>query len=106
MALKLGAYAARLHDRPLAAALEVLTSNGLTSVEINSDGFIRSPHCHVDRMLSSKQARTDYLAAFSSGGMELTGLNCYGNPFNPRPASATSTPTTFAAPSSWLGCSA
>ena len=57
MALKLGAYTACLHDRPLAEALDVLKSNGLTSVEVNTGGFIPSPHCHVDLLLSSAQAR-------------------------------------------------
>jgi sugar phosphate isomerase/epimerase len=85
MTLKLGAYTACLHDRPLAEALEVLKSNGLTSVEVNTGGFIPSPHCHVDLLLSSEQARTDYLAEFSSRGMELTALNCNGNPLNPLP---------------------
>ena len=86
MALRLGAYTACLHDRPLEAALEVLRSNGLTSVEVNTGGFIPSPHCHVDLLLSSAQARREYLAAFASRGMELTGLNCNGNPLNPLPA--------------------
>jgi sugar phosphate isomerase/epimerase len=85
MTLKLGAYTACLHDRPLAEALEVLKSNGLTSVEVNTGGFIPSPHCHLDLLLSSEQARTDYLAEFSSRGMELTALNCNGNPLNPLP---------------------
>ena len=44
MTLKLGAYTACLHDRPLEAALDVLGSNGLTSVEVNTGGFIPSPH--------------------------------------------------------------
>ena len=51
MPLKLGAYTACLHDRPLAGALEVLRANGLTSVEVNTGGFIPSPHCHVDLLL-------------------------------------------------------
>jgi sugar phosphate isomerase/epimerase len=83
--MKLGAYTACLHDRPLAEALEVLKSNGLTSVEVNTGGFIPSPHCHVDLLLASGRARADYLAEFSSRGMELTGLNCNGNPLNPLP---------------------
>jgi hypothetical protein len=58
MALKLGAYTACLHDHPLEAALDVLGSNGLTSVEVNTGGFIPSPHCHVD-LLSSAQARRE-----------------------------------------------
>jgi sugar phosphate isomerase/epimerase len=85
MTLKLGAYTACLHDRPLEAALNVLESNGLTSVEVNTGGFIPSPHCHVDLMLSSAQARRDYLEVFASRGMELTGLNCNGNPLDPLP---------------------
>ena len=85
MTLKLGAYTACLHDLPLAAALDVLGSNGLTSVEVNTGGFIPSPHCHVDLLLSSAQARRDYLGVFASRGMELTGLNCNGNPLNPLP---------------------
>src|SRR4051794_29345878 len=85
MPLRLGAYTACLHDRPLAEALDVLQANGLTSVEVNTGGFIPSPHCHVDLLLSSEQARRDYLETFSSRGMELTGLNCNGNPLNPLP---------------------
>jgi len=83
--MKLGAYTACLHDRPLPEALDVLKSNGLTSVEVNTGGFIPSPHCHVDLLLSSEQARRDYLDVFASRGMELTGLNCNGNPLNPLP---------------------
>ncbi len=83
--MKLGAYTACLHDRPLPEALDVLKSNGLTSVEVNTGGFIPSPHCHLDLLLSSEQARRDYLDVFASRGMELTGLNCNGNPLNPLP---------------------
>jgi sugar phosphate isomerase/epimerase len=83
--MKLGAYTACLHDRPLTEALDVLRSNGLTSVEVNTGGFIPSPHCHLDLLLSSKQARGDYLDTFAARDMELTGLNCNGNPLNPLP---------------------
>lgn len=85
MALKLGAYTACLHDRPLEEALDVLQANGLTSVEVNTGGFIPSPHCPVDLLLSSDKARKDYLDVFAARGMELTGLNCNGNPLNPLP---------------------
>ncbi|CAM02185.1 sugar phosphate isomerase/epimerase [Saccharopolyspora erythraea NRRL 2338] len=85
MPLKLGAYTACLHDRPLEDALDFLKANGLTSVEVNTGGFIPAPHCPVDLLLSSEQARADYLETFASRGMELTGLNCNGNPLNPLP---------------------
>src|SRR3712207_9133235 len=55
MPLKLGAYTACLHDRPLAEALDVLQANGLTSVEVNTGGVIPSPHCPVALLLASEQ---------------------------------------------------
>lgn len=85
MPLKLGAYTACLHDRPLVDALDVLRDNGLRSVEVNTGGFLPAPHCPVDLLLSSSRARDDYLATFAERGMELTGLNCNGNPLNPLP---------------------
>ena len=92
--MKLGAYTACLHDRPLPEALDVLKSNGLTSVEVNTGGFIPSPHCHVDLLLSSESARADYLDVFASRGMELTGLNATATRSTRCPASDLSTQMT------------
>jgi hypothetical protein len=44
MPLKLGAYTACLHDRPLAEAPEVRRGLGLTSAQVNTGGFIPCPH--------------------------------------------------------------
>ena len=38
--MKLGAYTACLHDKPLAEALDILADLGLNSAEINSGGFL------------------------------------------------------------------
>ena len=38
--MKLGAYTAVLHDKPIAEALAVLRDIGLSSAEINSGGFL------------------------------------------------------------------
>ena len=54
-------------------------------MEVNTGGFIPSPHCHVDLLLYSESAGAGYLDVFASRGMELTGLNCNGNPLNPLP---------------------
>lgn len=85
MPLKLGAYTACLHERPLADALDFLHARGLTSAEVNTGGFLPAPHCPVDLLLSSAKARQDYLDTFAARGIELTGLNCNGNPLNPLP---------------------
>ena len=83
--MKLGAYTACLHDRTLPDALDVLAGMGLTSAEVNAGGFIPSPHCPVDGLLASAGQREEYLGVFADKGVELTGLNCNGNPLNPLP---------------------
>jgi sugar phosphate isomerase/epimerase len=83
--MKLGAYTACLHEKTLPDMLDTLKGMDLTSVEVNSGGFIPSPHCPVDGLLASAGQREEYLGRFAERGMELTGLNCNGNPLNPLP---------------------
>ena len=83
--MRLGAYTACLHDRPLDETLQILAELGLTSAEINTGGFIAAPHIPVDDLLASAGAREDYLGRYTRAGITLTGLNCNGNPLNPDP---------------------
>jgi len=83
--MKLGAYTACLHDKSLEEALEILRDLGLTSAEINAGGFIGTPHLPVEELLESADARAKYLAIFPEYGIELTALNCNGNPLHPDP---------------------
>jgi len=83
--MRLGAYTACLHDRPLDEALGALAGLGLTGAEINSGGFIGTPHLPVGDLLGSASARSEYLDRFNTAGITLTGLNCNGNPLNPDP---------------------
>ena len=83
--MKFGAYTACLHDRSLDETLKILGELGLASAEINAGGFIGTPHLPVDELLASEEARRDYLAIFDRYGIELTALNCNGNPLHPDP---------------------
>lgn len=83
--MKLGAYTAVLHDKPIAEALAVLRDIGLTSAEINSGGFLPAPHLPIADIQVSQGARQDYLGMFADAGMTLTALNCNGNPLHPDP---------------------
>jgi sugar phosphate isomerase/epimerase len=83
--MKLGAYTACLHDKPLPEALEILQELGLDSAEINSGGFLPPVHLPVDEVRSSQDARDEYLELFTSAGVTLTALNCNGNPLHPDP---------------------
>lgn len=83
--MKLGAYTACLHDKPLAEALRILRGLGLDGAEINSGGFLPAPHLPIEALRASQDARGDYLGLFESDGVALTALNCNGNPLHPDP---------------------
>jgi sugar phosphate isomerase/epimerase len=83
--MKLGAYTACLHDKPVTEALRVLSDLGLDSAEINSGGFLPSPHLPIGRLRASRDAREEYLGLFAAEGVTLTALNCNGNPLDPNP---------------------
>ena len=83
--MKLGAYTACLHHLPLPDALRTLAEMGLDGAEVNSGGFIGTPHLPVDELLASETARSEYLATYADAGVELTALNCNGNPLDPDP---------------------
>jgi sugar phosphate isomerase/epimerase len=84
--MRLGAYTACLHDKPLPEALAILARLGLDSAEINSGGFLPAPHLPIEDIRASAQAREDYLGQFAHAGVTLTALNCNGNPLDPNPA--------------------
>ena len=80
----LGVYNACLGDKPLGEALDIIAGIGMTSVEINSGGFLPPIHLPVEELRASEDARQEYLGEFSSRGLTLTALNCNGNPLFPR----------------------
>jgi sugar phosphate isomerase/epimerase len=83
--MKLGAYTAVLHDKPIAEVLGLLRDLGLESAEINSGGFLPAPHLPIAEIRASQDARDEYLGQFSAAGITLTALNCNGNPLHPDP---------------------
>lgn len=84
--MKLGVYTAVLHDLPVEEAVDTIRGLGLTSAEINSGGFLPPVHLPVAQLRESQAARDDYLTIFAERGVELTALNCNGNPLHPDPA--------------------
>ncbi|HZD70465.1 MAG TPA: sugar phosphate isomerase/epimerase [Actinomycetes bacterium] len=83
--MKLGAYTACLHDKPVAEALQILRGLGLESAEINSGGFLPAPHLPIEQVRASRDARDEYLGLFEAAHVTLTALNCNGNPLDPNP---------------------
>ncbi|WP_138275931.1 sugar phosphate isomerase/epimerase family protein [Rhodoluna limnophila] len=82
--MKFGLYNAILHDRSLPEALKVIGDLGLTTIELNTGGFLPAVHVPtMDDILVSDAARDDFLAIFEGTGVEIGGLNCNGNPLHP-----------------------
>src|SRR3954453_5169547 len=83
--MKLGAYTACLHDKPLEEALAILRELGLDSAEINSGGFLPAVHLPIADIRSSPDAREEYLGQFDGNGIPPPPLNGNGNPPHPDP---------------------
>ena len=66
--MKLGAYTACLHDRPLDETLKILGELGLTSAEINTGGFIGAPHLRSTTCCPAPAPREEYLGRSSRPG--------------------------------------
>jgi sugar phosphate isomerase/epimerase len=82
--MKFGLYNAILHDRSLSEAIKVIGDLGLTTIELNTGGFLPAVHVPtMDEILVSDSARDDFLAIFEGTGVEIGGLNCNGNPLHP-----------------------
>jgi sugar phosphate isomerase/epimerase len=77
--MKFGVYNAILHDRTLPEAIEIVAKLGLTGIELNSGGFLAPVHIPTfDDILSSDDARDDFLGLFEGNG----------NPLHPDPGIA------------------
>ena len=55
--MKLGAYTAVLHDKPLTETLRILRDLGLESAEINSGGFLPAPHLPIADIRARSEER-------------------------------------------------
>lgn len=81
--MKLGAFTSCLHDRDLDEVIDVARDVGLTSLELNVGGFFDAFHLHPEVLLVSQHSRDVLAETLSVGGVEITALNCSGNPLHP-----------------------
>jgi hypothetical protein len=84
--MKFGAYNAVLHHLELASAIDYLETLGLDGIEINSGGFLPATHLPTfNEILTSDDARDEFLGIFEGKKVQIAGLNCNGNPLHPNP---------------------
>ncbi len=83
--MKIGLFTDSLGDRNFEAALDWAAAAGVEAVEIGTGNFSQAPHCDLQRLLTSSEARGGFLGAIESRGLVLSALNCNGNPLDPHP---------------------
>ena len=67
----------------LETMLDTAAELGIETLEITTGGYSSAPHLDLDKLLSSADARREYLHAIESCGLKLETLNCNGNQLSP-----------------------
>jgi len=83
--MKIGLFTDGLPDFDFPTALDWVVEHGIEAVEISTGGFSNTPHCNLQEMLSSQDARSAFMEAISSRGLTLSALNCNANLLDPHP---------------------
>ena len=63
--------------------LDTAAELGIETLEITTGGYSSAPLLNLDKLLSSADARREYLHAIESRGLKLETLNCNGNQLSP-----------------------
>lgn len=81
--MKLGVYTVLFRDRSLKDVLEAISQMGITAVEIPTGGYSGTAHADPDILLSDKRELEAFADCIKRYGMEISALNCSGNPLHP-----------------------
>lgn len=63
--------------------LEAAAALGLETLEFGCGGWSVAPHLNLDQLLASAEARSTFTATIRDHGLEISALNCSGNPLAP-----------------------
>jgi sugar phosphate isomerase/epimerase len=63
--------------------LDTVCELGVQGIEVNTGNWSSAPHCNLSKMKESSQARSDFIKAFVSRGLEIIALNANGNQLHP-----------------------
>ena len=81
--MTIGLFTDGLMHLPFGEALSKAASLGVQAVEIGTGNFSPALHCDLNRLVSSSEARREFLRAIDSHHLQLAALNCSGNPIHP-----------------------
>lgn len=81
--MKIGLVSDSLHQMSFDDLLPLVAEMGIETLEIGTGNWGGGGHIDLDGMLASESLRKEYLAKVKDHGLEISGLNCNGNPLAP-----------------------
>lgn len=81
--MKIGIVTDSLSNLSLDEMLSTVAELGIEMVEFGCANWSAAPHLKLDELLNSEQARREFLAKVKDHGLEISALNCSGNPLAP-----------------------
>ncbi|MBI1773839.1 MAG: sugar phosphate isomerase/epimerase [Proteobacteria bacterium] len=81
--MKIGMITDSLGKLSFEALLTTSARLGLDALEFACGNWSSAPHINLAKMLESEKARREFKAAVADHGLEISALNCSGNPLHP-----------------------
>ncbi len=81
--MRIGLVTDGLADLPLQDLLRTAAELGIATLEFGCGNWSSAPHLDLKGLLSSSQARDDFMGRIATHGLEISALNCSGNPLHP-----------------------
>ena len=81
--MKLGVFTPLFNHLSFEEMIEEVAKKGLQTVEIGTGGSPGNAHLVIDKLLESREARSEYLAKLEDKGLEISALSCHHNPISP-----------------------
>lgn len=82
--MRLGVYTALLSNLPLNEALHYLQERDIHTIEIGCGGYSGVFHANPDILLNDQSALRQFKETLAKYEMEISALNCSGNPVHPQ----------------------
>ena len=86
--MRIGLVTDGLSDMKLPELLRSAAELGIGTLEFGCGNWSSAPHLDLDAMLASASARDAFMGQVAANGLEVSALNCSGNPLHPDAAGA------------------
>ena len=83
--MKIGMLTDSLSDLGFEAMLDAAADDGIECLEFACGNWSTAPHVRLDPMLESAHERREFIAKLRDRRLEISALNCSGNPLHPGP---------------------